>query len=147
MSETQWYRTKQTWWRHQSEAFSALLAFCVGNSPVTGEFPAQMPVTRSFDIFFDLRLIKRLSNQSRGWWSETLSRSLWRHSNIRGERRSNRVHWNSLHKGLCIWKCATCLWMACHTCFLWNFELVLLKLYHIIQGDVWKTWLWHQHDA
>ena len=37
---------------------SALLAFCVWNSPVTGEFPAQRPMTRSFDVFFDLRLIK-----------------------------------------------------------------------------------------
>ena len=44
-----------------------------------GEFPAQRPVTRSFDVFFDLRLNKRLSKQSRGWWFETLSRSLWRH--------------------------------------------------------------------
>ena len=40
---------------------SALLALCVGNSPVTGEFPPQRPVTRSFDVFFDLRLNKRLS--------------------------------------------------------------------------------------
>ena len=39
------------------EAFSALLALCAGNSPVSGEFPAQRPVTRSFDVFFDLRLI------------------------------------------------------------------------------------------
>ena len=37
------------------ETFSALLAICAGNSPVSGEFPAQRPVTRSFDIFFDLR--------------------------------------------------------------------------------------------
>ena len=43
------------------EAFSALLAFCAGNSPTTGEFPAQRPVTRSFDVFFDLRLNKPLS--------------------------------------------------------------------------------------
>ena len=41
--------------------------------------PAQRPVTRSFDVFFDLRLIKRLSKQSRGWWFETPSRPLWRH--------------------------------------------------------------------
>ena len=27
------------WWRHQMEAFSALLTLCAGNSPVTGEFP------------------------------------------------------------------------------------------------------------
>ena len=38
------------------ETFSALLAFCAENSPVTGEFPSQMPVTRNFSVFFDLRL-------------------------------------------------------------------------------------------
>ena len=46
-----------------------------------GEFPTQRPVTRSFDVFFDLRLNKRLSKQSWGWWFETLSRPLWRHCN------------------------------------------------------------------
>ena len=70
-----------TWWRHQMETFSALLAICAGNSPVPGEFPAQRPVRRSFDVFFDQRLNKRLSKQSWGWWFETLSRSLWRHHN------------------------------------------------------------------
>ena len=45
------------------ETFSALLALCAGNSPVTGEFPSQRPVTRSFDVFFDLCLNKRLSKQ------------------------------------------------------------------------------------
>ena len=54
----------QTWWRHQMETFSAILAICAGNSPVPGEFPTQRPVTRSFDVFFDLRLNKRLSKQS-----------------------------------------------------------------------------------
>ena len=49
------------------ETFSALLAFYAGNSPVTGEVPTQRPVTRSFDVFIDLHLIKRLSKQSRGW--------------------------------------------------------------------------------
>ena len=47
-----------------------------------GEFSAQRPVTRSFDIFFDLRLNKRLSKQSWGWWFETLSGPLWRHGNV-----------------------------------------------------------------
>ena len=69
------------WWRHQMETFSALLALCAGNSPVPGEFPAQRPVTRSFDIFFDQRPNKRLSKQSWGWWFETLSWWLWRHCN------------------------------------------------------------------
>ena len=67
------------WWRHQMETFSALPALCAGNSPVPGEFPAQRPVTRSLDVFFDLRLNKRLSKQSWGWWFETLSCPLWRH--------------------------------------------------------------------
>ena len=70
-----------TWWRHQMETFSALLVICAGNSPVTGEFPAQRPVTRSFDVFFDLRLNERLSKQSRGCWFETPLRPLWRHGN------------------------------------------------------------------
>ena len=55
------------WWRHSIETFSTLLAICVGNSPVTGEFHAQRPVTRRFDVFFDLRLNNRLSKQSWGW--------------------------------------------------------------------------------
>ena len=54
---------------------------CVGNSPVTGEFPTRRPVTRSFGAFFDLRLNKRLSKQSWGWWFETPSCALWRHFN------------------------------------------------------------------
>ena len=64
------------------EPFSALLAFCAGKSPVSGEFPAQRSVTWSFDVFFDLRLNKRLSKQSWGWWSETLSCPLWRQCNV-----------------------------------------------------------------
>ena len=71
-----------SWWRHQMETFSALLATCAGNSPVPGEFPAQRPVMRSFDVFFDMRPNKRLSKQSWGWWFETPSRSLWRHCNV-----------------------------------------------------------------
>ena len=38
------------WWRHQMEAFSALLALCAGTSPVTAEFPQQRPVTQSFEV-------------------------------------------------------------------------------------------------
>ena len=71
-----------SWWRHQMETFSALLALCAGNSPVPCEFPAQRPVTRSFHVFFDLWLNKRLSKQSWGWWFETPSRPLRRHRNV-----------------------------------------------------------------
>ena len=65
------------------ETVSALLDICAGNSSVSGEFPAQRPVTRGFDVFFDLRPDKQLSKQSWGWWFETPSHSLWRHRNVK----------------------------------------------------------------
>ena len=70
-----------TWWRHPMKTFSALLVLCAGNSPVTGEFPPQRPVTRSFNVFYDLRPKKRLSKQSKRRWFEIPSHSLWRHWN------------------------------------------------------------------
>ena len=97
MGKIYWYRTTTkrikmravyilpvvifAWWRHQMETFSALLALWAGNSSVTGELPAQRPVTLSFDVFFELHPNKRLSKQSLGWWFETPSCSLWRHCN------------------------------------------------------------------
>ena len=71
-----------SWWRHQKDTFSALLSLCAGNSSVTGEFPSQRLVTRSFDVFFDLRLNKQLSKHPWGWWFGTSSCSLWRHCNV-----------------------------------------------------------------
>ena len=71
-------RATKPWWRHQMETFSALLAICEGNSPV----PTQRPVTRNFDVFFDLRLNKRLNKQWQGWWFETPSHPLWRHCRV-----------------------------------------------------------------
>ena len=75
---SKWY----PWWRHQMETFSALLALCAGNSPVPGEFPTQRLMTRSFDIYFDLRLNERLSKQTWGSWFQTPSCPLWRHCNV-----------------------------------------------------------------
>ena len=68
---------------------------CAGNSPVTGEFPAQRPVTRSFDVFFDLRPNKRLSKQSWGCRFETLACPLWRHCN--GHTTYHVHYWLDLH--------------------------------------------------
>ena len=97
---------RNLWWRHQMETFPAILAICAGNSAVTGEFPAQRPVTRSFYVFFDLRLNKRLSKQLWGWWLETPSSPLWRHCNVfhisytrqsEYRRQENYIHgWNSM---------------------------------------------------
>ena len=80
-SEKPPFPSQWPWWRHPIETFSALLAICAGNSPVTGEFPAQRAVTQSFDVFFQLHLNKWLSKQSWGWWFETPWRQSWRHSN------------------------------------------------------------------
>ena len=84
-----WYITSRQplifvpWWRHQMESFPALLALCAVNSPVPGEFPSQRPVTRSFKVFFDLCLNKRLGKQPWGWWFETPPYPWIRHSNVR----------------------------------------------------------------
>ena len=69
----------EIWWRHQMKTFAALLAICAENSPVIGDFPTQRSVTRSFDVFFDLRPNERLSEQSWGWCFEMPSSPLWRH--------------------------------------------------------------------
>ena len=71
------------------KTFSALLALCAGNSLFTGEFPSQRPVTRSFD----LRLNKRLSTQSWGWWFETPSCPSWRHCNA-FRSPDDAINWN-----------------------------------------------------
>ena len=76
------------WWRHQMETFSALLAICSGNSPVTGEFPAQRPVTRSFRVFCDLRRINR-----------------WVNTREAGDLRRYRAHYDVIvmTQQTCIW--------------------------------------------
>ena len=71
------------------ETFSALLAICAGNSPVPGEFPAQRPVTRSFDVFFDLRLIN-------GWVNNRKAGDLRRyraHYDVMVMKYSKLTHW------------------------------------------------------
>ena len=59
------------------EIISALLAICAGIHR------SQRPVTRSFGVFFDLRLNKRLSKQSWGWWFDTSSRPLGHRCNVK----------------------------------------------------------------
>ena len=54
------------------DTFSVLLAICAGNSPLAGEFSAHRPVTRSFDVFFDLRSIN-------GWVNNGEAGDLRRH--------------------------------------------------------------------
>ena len=63
---------------------------------------AQIPVTWSFDIFFDLILNKRLSKQSWGWWFETPSCLLWRHCNV---IKINKFRLKNLRFNLSLVKC------------------------------------------
>ena len=95
-----------SWWHHQTKAFSTFLAFCAGNSPVTGEFPTQRPVTWSFNVFIDLHLNQQLSKQGRHWWFETPSCSLWRHCNG-----TPMIHTIPLHQGVVY----TCYIGPCYT--------------------------------
>ena len=67
----------RSWWRYLWKHYPRYWPFV----RVTGEFPSQRPVTRSFDVFFHMRLNKRLSKQSSRWQFETPSCSIWRHCN------------------------------------------------------------------
>ena len=121
------------WWRHQMETFSALLAICAGNSPVPGEFPAQRPVTRSFDVFFDLRPNKRLSKQWRGWWFETQSRSLWR------QRNGYKAHADEWRLWV-MWGCVLTLERKLST-YWWNFRHWLdreLSFWQLLVQPKWQ---------
>ena len=69
-------------WRHNMDAFSALLALYAGNAPVTGEFPSQRSNNAGLDVFFDHSSNKRLNKRSNRQWSETPWCTLWRLCNI-----------------------------------------------------------------
>ena len=64
------------------ERFAALLVLFAGNTPATGEFPPQRPVTRNFDVSVICALNNRLSKESWRWLFETPSRSSWRYCNV-----------------------------------------------------------------
>ena len=82
-------------WKH----FPRYWPFCAGISPIAGEFPAQRPVTRSFDVFFDLRLNQQLSKWCRRWCFETPSRSLWRHCNGPAAEKTGEIY--TVQTGAC----------------------------------------------
>ena len=81
-----------TCWRHQMETFSTLLALCV-----TGGFPSQRPVTRSFGIFFDLFFKQTVEQtiETPVIWDTIASRSLWCDSNERAsDSESVSIWWH-----------------------------------------------------
>ena len=74
----------KAWWQHQMETFSALPAFCEGNSPVSG------------GVFLN----KQLSKQSRHWLFETPLHPLWHHCNDPRRLVCRRACVNIRYKGI-----------------------------------------------
>ena len=70
--------------------------------PDTGEFPSQRPVTRSFDVFFDLCLNKRWNKQSRRRWFEMPSPSSWHHCSLYKCCLSESIHFLCQTAGWCL---------------------------------------------
>ena len=113
---------------------SALLAICAGNSSVTSEFSAQRPVTRSFDIFFDLCLNKVLSKQSWVWWFESPLRPLWCHCNGLLQTTILQCH-NSVHV-------STVRLFVILTLPVWNNWVVAVNVVHLAEkNDQWNIYV------
>ena len=128
------HKVYNPWWRHHMETFSALLVICAGNSPVPGEFPTQRPVTRSFDVYFDLRPNKRLSKQSLGWWFETLSPPLWRHRNDRQDLALNHPYYFEMWQAAVLLKRSKRLCYSEHQYVAFRIERAVLCDIEIVPG-------------
>ena len=99
------YQCLVSWWCHQMETFSALLTICAGNSVVTGEFPAQRPVTRTFDVFFDLHM-----------------KNGWVNTSEAGDLRRNLAHYEVT---VMVWQKRSRL--------VWLLSYILCNLHHWLQ--------------
>ena len=101
------------------EAFSALLALCAGEFTGPGEFPAQGPVTRSFDVFFDLRRNKRLS----------------KHREV-GDLRRLRGHYdvNVMNKNVLLTLTSMCLYIYAYRsiCFIYIYMHMYMCYFYFI---------------
>ena len=101
-------------------------------SPVPGEFPTQRPVTRSSDVFFDLRLNKWLNKQqSWGWWFDTLSFPLWHWGRDKMAANflttiSNAFSWMKIYKP----------WLTLHWSLFLRFQLIIFQ--HCFKKMAWR---------
>ena len=139
-----------TWWRHQTETFSALLAICAGNSH-KGQLRGALMV-------FYLRPNKRLSKQWWGWWFETPSSPLWCHCNVTHlHTHSNLLLTLKKHEDVITWKCNVFrlsgpLWGHRGSVMgLWIFHWYKTKraVEHMVEFSViWDaiTLIWHHCD-
>ena len=128
MFEGCWVGVECTWWCHQMETFSVLLAICAGNSSVTGQLPAQRLVT--LWCFLWSALDKRPSKQWWGWWFETPSRPLWRHCN---EERSFGTRFLGTRLTACV--CSWSVFAVRLQCIIF-FMYVYLWTLHIYANNV-----------
>ena len=122
VSDKKWRCGENSWWRHQMEAFSALLAICAGNSPVPGEFPTQMPVTRSFDVYFDLCPNKR-----------------WVNKREAGDLIHNRAHYDVIVMFRSLTAISICS-PGCPTCVITSLQFWHFLCYHIKALPKWSPY-------
>ena len=83
-----------SWWRHQMETFSALLALCAGNSPVPGEFPLCVTFVRGIHR-------SPVNSPHKGQWRGALMFPLictwindWVNNREAGDLRRHRAHYD-----------------------------------------------------
>ena len=115
--------------------------------PLCGEFTGdrQRPVAQNFDVFFDLRLNKRLGKQSWGWWFETPSRPLWHHCNAQGNYANFLATW--VHCLICRSQQNTAKQNETRACFLLHTVhgkmRPLRDIFHV-GGEymIWHIYLW-----
>ena len=134
-----------SWWRHQMETISALLALCAGNSPVTSEFPAQRPVTRSFDVCFDPHLNKRLDKRHRAHYDVIVMSISLMYVLLSVSDHANIFHMQSLsaitnpflkiYVYTCMWVCVSLYMHMCICVYmtLWPFYYIY---FHCISFDI-----------
>ena len=80
-----------SWWRHQMETFFVLLAICAGIHRSAVNYPHEGLWRGALMFSLICALNKQLSKQSRGWWFEMSSRSLWRHCNDQNHERNKHA--------------------------------------------------------
>ena len=125
-------------WRHDMETFSMLLVLCDGNRPVNCGLSSQGPVSRNFDIFFDVHLSKQLSNHSGPRLFVTPSWLLWRHNNTLCF--TSHIVWTAQTLRPTIFEHLAHT-ICCHICFFF-YKIMKPTKEHILCGVFWRCVSW-----
>ena len=139
MTQREVYGLKMAWWRHQMETFSALLAICAGNSTVTGEFPTQRPVTRSFDVSLTYACINgRVNNGESGDFRRHRTNydvTVMRKGRLRLWKKDHRVH--------ILWDTLKCVYHIIHRNKCFNKRSFLWSWLSVIKCNTAPNLMWH----